>query len=456
MRKQGINVSSSCTLSAARFRHSSCALWAASTLLCCLGLVSRVWAGTDEPSSKAENAAGTATAKTEDESSLYVELRLSRSVKLSALKPGDVIEGNLSRDVYSEVREVFPAGSAVRLTVDKLERRRIESNDHWPGIIEWFSPRHGNYPTFRAAVVTLPSGLEVRLHVNLISIGRRFEIRAPAEKSSDVRVTRAAGSKPGEKPSVTSGSDASEASFAEKKTALRGQTVILEAAALTPEQGRDLRLSLPVLHALPQPVAAGTRGEIILVSSLSASKNHPGDVFSARLIEPVRVGSTIVLPEGSLLEGKVVKISAPRWLSRPGSLQMTFTGLTPPRGAAIPLVASLAGVELDQRSRVRMDSEGSLSGDKPGKGWILINLGVTAGITKAADDTTQLIMEALVSTATDASTAGAARIVAACASTLFMLTRHGRDVVLPRFTRMEIAFDRPRSTLRPLPTNGSR
>jgi hypothetical protein len=90
-----------------------------------------------------------------------------------------------------------------------------------------------------------------------------------------------------------------------------------------------------------------------------------------------------------------------------------------------------------------MNSEGKLTGGKPGKAWMLINLGTTAGIAKVADDTTQLIIEALVSTATDASTAGAAKIVAACASGVFMITRHGRDVVLPRFTRMEIAFDRP-------------
>jgi hypothetical protein len=33
--------------------------------------------------------------------------------------------------------------------------------------------------------------------------------------------------------------------------------------------------------------------------------------------------------------------------------------------------------------------------------------------------------------------------VAACISGVFMLTRHGRDIVLPKFTEMEIVFDRP-------------
>ena len=98
---------------------------------------------------------------------------------------------------------------------------------------------------------------------------------------------------------------------------------------------------------------------------------------------------------------------------------------------------------MDSRSRTRLDSEGGLSGGRPGKAWMLINLGVTAGIAKETDDGIQLLIEALVSTATDASTAGVSRIVATCTSGIFLVTRHGRDVVLPRFTEMDITFNRP-------------
>jgi hypothetical protein len=103
------------------------------------------------------------------------------------------------------------------------------------------------------------------------------------------------------------------------------------------------------------------------------------------------------------------------------------------------------GAELDRSSHTRIDSEGRLKGERPGKAWMAINLGVTAGLAKEVDDGTQLIVEALISTATDASTAGTARIVSSCISGIFMLTRHGRDVVLPRFTEMDIALDRPLS-----------
>ena len=43
-----------------------------------------------------------------------------------------MLQGRLSRDFYVGEPEVFPAGSPVKLTVGKLERRRREPNDHWP------------------------------------------------------------------------------------------------------------------------------------------------------------------------------------------------------------------------------------------------------------------------------------------------------------------------------------
>jgi hypothetical protein len=190
-------------------------------------------------------------------------------------------------------------------------------------------------------------------------------------------------------------------------------------------------------------LAAGTAAKIILLGGVSASKSRPGDLFQARIVEPVLLDSKVVLPEGTLLKGKVVKSTPPRVLSRSGSLLLAFTDLTLPGGTGVPAAASVTGAEIDQRSHTKIDPEGKLHGDRPGKAWMLLNAGVTAGIAKEADDATQLLVEALVQTATDASTAGTAKIVGACVSAVFMLTRHGRDVVLPRFTEMNITFDRP-------------
>jgi hypothetical protein len=124
-------------------------------------------------------------------------------------------------------------------------------------------------------------------------------------------------------------------------------------------------------------------------------------------------------------------------------LYLTFTKIALPTGRGAALPASLAGAEVDQRSRITMNSEGGLRGGSPGKARLLIDIGVTGGFAKVSDDSFQLIAEALISTATDASTAGSARLVGAAFSALYLITRHGRDVILPKYTKMDITFDRP-------------
>jgi hypothetical protein len=356
-------------------------------------------------------------------SSVYVKVQLANSIKVSKLKTGNVIEGKLSQDVYSGDRELFSAGSSIHLTVDKLGKRRRIPNDHWPWVVKAFTPRHETYPTFQSATVTAPDGREVPLHVSLIFINRENEVRARTK-------TRQA----------NESSDAASAVSTKKPI---GAVITLQAATPPPATSEDSSSDNKLAGPITLP--AGTFAKLILLGGVSASKSRPGDSFQARLVEPVRMNSSVVLPEGTLLAGKVVSRTPPRMLSRAGSLMLTFTDLTLPGGTDIPMAASVTGAELDQRSHTKIDPEGKMHGDRPGKAWMAINIGVTAGIAKEADDTLQLIIESVVSTATDASTAGVGRIAAACASGIFILSRHGRDVVLPKFTEMNIILDRPLS-----------
>ena len=339
--------------------------------------------------------------------SLYLKVQLKKSVKTSKLRPGDVLEGTLVQPVYSSDRELFSIGSPVRLFVAHVERRRKPANDHWPWVITVFAPQHENYPSFDSATVLLPTGKEVSLNASLLSIVHAKEIHADAHASPAPRTT-----------DLIATLEATEAISA-------------------PEANDGARKT-------PMTLSAGTRAKVILLGNLSASKSRPGDMFQARLVEPVHVGDSVALPEGTLLEGKVERNQPPRWLSRAGSLLVTFTGLKLPDGShARPIMASISGAEIDQRSHTKIDPEGQLHGERPGKLWMVVNGGVTAGIAKEVDDGTQLAIEAIISTATDVSTAGTARIAGLCASSIFMLTRHGRDVVLPKFSELEVTFDRP-------------
>jgi hypothetical protein len=299
-------------------------------------------------------------------------------------------------------------------------------------VVQAFTPRKENYPVFMAAAVAQDNATWP-LQVSLISVSRMREVHATARKD-----------KSGQHPSGENGAVGISRSNAKKPAT---PTLVLEASRIDDAASREYEKndtdSTEPDSPRPDTLPAGTHCKILLLGSVSASKSKPGDTVRSRLLEPVLVNSKVILPAGTLMEGKVVKKTPPRRLSRAGSLYLTFTELTLLEGKRVPIEASLAGAELDERSHTRMDAEGRLHGERPGKVWMAINLGMTAGISKEVDDGVQLAIEAIVSTATDASTAGTARIISGCVSGLYMATRRGRDVVLPRFTEMDISFDRP-------------
>jgi hypothetical protein len=364
---------------------------------------------------------------------LFLKIQL-KLVKSAALTPGDVMEGTLVRGVYSGDRDLFPAASRVRLTIDKLERRRRTPNDHWPWIVKAFTPRYEKYPTFRSAMILLPDGSRVPLTVSLLSFGRQVEVRSVSKKTS--QAADESSPPPGRRAKPISTSSTLIATL--EATLAAGATLPAPLGSLAERSSQTISS-----QTISSTIPAGTEAKVVLLDDVSASRSRPGESFHARLVEPVVLDSIVVLPEGALLVGKVAKRSPPRILSRAGSLSLAFTELNPQTAAAMPVVATISGVELDRRSHTKVDPEGTLRGDHPGKAWMLVNAGAAGGMAKAADDGTQLVIEAIVSTATDASTAGVARIAATCVSGVFLITRHGRDVVLPKYTEMTITFDRP-------------
>ena len=363
---------------------------------------------------------------------VYIKVELDKSIKLSALKPQDIVQGKLARDVYSADRKLLNAGSRVQLRVDHLKRQHKTANDHWPWIIRALAPRHETVPSFQEAMIASGDG-EKPLHVTLISAAKTTEIGAEPTKEQQEDVA-------GKISKVDFGFNSLHRWF-RRSHARTGQFIFLEAGhalADTPPSS-DTMLS-PVT---PEGLPTGTACRVLLLNAISASKSHSGEPVQALLLEPVVLNSRVALPAGTLFEGNVVKTTPPRRLSRAGSLSITFTGVRLPHGEYAAASASLSGLEVDRRSHVKIDNEGHLHGDHPGTAWTLINGGLTAGIAKEVDDGTQLLLEAVLSGATDASTAGTARIAGAIVSGIFLATRHGRDVVLPNLTEMQIRLNRP-------------
>ena len=377
-----------------------------------------------------------AYAQSADSQAPVIWIAMEGRTQLKKTAPGTTLEGKLVRSVYWRETEVFPQGSPVRLVVDKIESQKKSYRvDDRPFVIHLFAPRHDLIARFRSVNVLMAGGAPVPLRATFIALSQRAGLSAEAKKHS------VGAGNPG-------GSEGGRGLKSQQQKSSPPWVLTLQAEpegttfpALAEARGGTAP-GIPGTCAEPCSIADGTRLSLVMLQGLSASKNHQGQTFQAVLLEPVRVGSSIAIPQGSILQGTLAKSIPPRRLYRPGSLNLLFTHLALPNGAATQIVASPVAAEVDRGTHMTMDSEGGIHAQSPGRARFLLDFGVTGGLSKVSDDTTQLIIEMISSTATDASTAGVAKIAAVGATTIFMLTRHGRDVILPPYTEMDISLTR--------------
>ena len=365
---------------------------------------------------------------------LVVWIALDGHAQLKKAVPGTTLEGKLTRSVYWHDTEIFPKGSVVRLVIDKVEsRKKAYAVDDRPFVVHVFAPRHELVAGFRSVDVSMPEGALVPLRATFIGLSQRAELRARAAKPTD-RVGKSPGGDDGHTPKL------------QKAVPPWTLTLQVEPESTTFSALAATRAGSPSSGPRSCPeecnVASDTQMPLVLLHGLSASRNHQGESFQAVLLEPILLGTTIVIPQGSIFQGVLAKRVPPRRLYRPGSLNLLFTNITLPNGTATAIAASPVAAEVDRGTHMTIDSEGGIHAQNPGKARFLLDFGVTGGISKVSDDTTQLIIEAISSTATDASTAGVARLAAMAVTGIFLLTRHGRDVILPPYTEMDVSLSR--------------
>jgi hypothetical protein len=201
---------------------------------------------------------------------------------------------------------------------------------------------------------------------------------------------------------------------------------------------------LPSLNATalrPGSLSAGRRARAYLLTRLSASESREGDKFQAQLAEPVRLGDRIFAP-GSFLEGRVVRRAPPRILSRAGKLHLRVDQITAQDGSALHVSGILSQAEADARARFFLDEEGNLRGRKPGIKSGLVDLGMSYALGKVSDDLAETPIRALGASMSNAAVANAARYVGIAGAVTFLVTRHGRDVQLPKYAEIEVDFGR--------------
>jgi hypothetical protein len=172
----------------------------------------------------------------------------------------------------------------------------------------------------------------------------------------------------------------------------------------------------------------GKSTRLELLSPLS-SKQPKDSRFQARLNEPLQVGGQIVLPEGTLFEGRVDPKPARR-LIRSGAMRLLFDSMILPDGTHWPAKLALTSV---QYQKVKTDAEGTIRPNRSKK-RLLIQTGGAILIAKVADDISEVAASSV--------TKGWARFFGLGAAVGFVLLQKGGEVKVPEGTDIEVMFDR--------------
>jgi hypothetical protein len=115
------------------------------------------------------------------------------------------------------------------------------------------------------------------------------------------------------------------------------------------------------LKSVGQAPPAGSLLETALITPLSSATAHRGTPVKAIVTRPLfSADHQLIVPQGSTLEGMVVQAKPAERLKlhRGGVLRFAFDRIETPQGAARPVAASLAAVDVDKQERVKLDSEG--------------------------------------------------------------------------------------------------
>jgi len=189
-------------------------------------------------------------------------------------------------------------------------------------------------------------------------------------------------------------------------------------------------LSLPAATGSETKVrlAEGTKIVFTLNDALSTKSSRAGDDFSGVVSRSVRIGNDIVIPEGSVVHGKVTRVVRPGRAKGRAELNLRFEAVELPDGTELPIAASLT--ELDEDEKETVTDEGGVKGEGSKKRDAAA-IGAGAGIGAA--------IGAITGGGQGAIKGGA---IGAGAGTGVVLVTRGKDINIKRGTELAIQLDR--------------
>lgn len=145
-------------------------------------------------------------------------------------------------------------------------------------------------------------------------------------------------------------------------------------AAVAPQPAPSATAATSDLSALP----AGTAVRMKLETPISTRTNSPGERFSGRVTEPVKLNGKTVIPVGAGLEGRIVRADEPRRIRGTPTIDLRPELVVMPDGKRMTLNAVV--VDTSARPQTEVNDEGKIKGKgRDGRDWKETGIGAGAG-----------------------------------------------------------------------------
>ena len=144
------------------------------------------------------------------------------------------------------------------------------------------------------------------------------------------------------------------------------------------------QMATSIAGTIPQGAIVHAR----LVTPLSSATAKKGEPVEAVLTQPLMDGKSLVLPQGSRLEGTVRDAQPARRFKKNGQLRVAFLTLVPPDGVEQKVQTTLQAVQAGKNANVKLDSEGGAEATNSKSRYMstAISLGLAAMSTRTDSD----------------------------------------------------------------------
>jgi len=378
------------------------------------------------------------------------------------MKAGEALEGRLVYPIYFEGSQVLPQNTVLHGIVTSLD---ADSKSRWHGrLMGDFTPFHTAKVQFDELM--LPGGPVAFTTKGATTGATVLRLSAPGATPKQTLVRRewtlaknrlhdqiAFFTDPGKGDRALQVLYHQLPYHPERIAAHTAWTFELAAPLTLPDQPQVVSPAVPYSPIAGRPETWSVHA--LLTEKVTSAAAKPGDLVQALVIEPVfDKDHELVVPQGSVLVGKVTSAKAARSLGRNGKLRFTFQQVRFPAGGGPvvpdrPVEGALAGATPEGTQGLSLDAEGTITPKSKSSviapllltmlaGRALDNDGNLTAQTGVASNGFGLVGRVVGIAAGNRSLAAGLGYYAAALSLEENFLHKGRDVVFPKDTRIEI------------------